>query len=100
MMKDKEELPNKSGFTTPEGYFEQLGDRLMEHGSAELPPNNGFAVPDGYFEQLEDRIMEKVQPEAPVISLQKRSTSLRWAFAAAAACLPYRNLPRANSIWR
>lgn len=88
-MKNKEELPKKTGFQAPEGYFGQLEDSLMEHSQSGIPKEAGFKVPEAYFESLADRVLENIEHETPVVQLQTkaRKSTYRWVMTAAAACL-------------
>lgn len=71
-MNNKEELPKKTGFQAPEGYFEQLEDRLMEHSEPGLPKETGFEVPEAYFDGLADRVLEKIEHDTPIVELQSK----------------------------
>ncbi|MGS2741180.1 hypothetical protein [Sinomicrobium sp. M5D2P17] len=53
---------NKSGFRIPEGYFDNLEERIMRSVSANrnIPEQDGFEVPSGYMERLEDRIFNAI----------------------------------------
>lgn len=63
--------PNKYPFKTPEGYFEDFSNRILDRLSedaTELPaseasPKGGFVVPDGYFQGLHGRISQKITAE-------------------------------------
>lgn len=83
MKKNRLPYQNKTGFQIPEGYLDDLEERLLAKvtplmgdsplwGKAEKP----FAVPENYFDSLEDRIMDAVQgqekKEPKVISLIPR----------------------------
>jgi len=51
-----------NGFKTPEGYFDNFKDRLMNKLSEDdsvLPKEDGFSIPEGYFDTLKDKIVEK-----------------------------------------
>ncbi len=79
-------------FKTPEGYFENFNERLMQRleeeveGQSEIiPKTDGFAVPEGYFESIGDTISKEVSSSKPkVISLQSYKT-FYYAAAAIAA---------------
>lgn len=84
----KEKGKYKSGFKTPEEYFEGLDDKLM--GSLkedELPKQSGFEVPVDYFEQLEENVMASIASSAKVkvIPLYKRKSFVY--VSSIAACL-------------
>jgi hypothetical protein len=79
---------NKSGFKTPETYFETFEERLFQRiASEKFPKATGFTVPPRYFENLEDRVLEHVGP----FSNKKKIISLfpekYWGYAAIAASL-------------
>ncbi|MGB5378271.1 hypothetical protein [Muriicola sp.] len=69
------EIPKRTGFKTPPGYFEGLAeriqDRMQEENASKFSKEEGFAVPEAYFENLEKKILKKsgVQ-ETPVIQLR------------------------------
>ena len=45
----------KRTFKTPEGYFENFNERLLDRMAKEesiIPKEDGFTVPEGYFEKL------------------------------------------------
>ncbi len=75
----------KSGFKTPEGYFEGFTDDLLNKMSKEtssLPKEGRFKVPEGYFDNLNKEVLEKItEKESKVISLK----SYRKYFYAAAS---------------
>ncbi len=53
-------------FKTPEGYFENFTDGLMDKLNVEtsnLPEEDGFAVPEGYFESFHQNIQKKLEPK-------------------------------------
>ncbi|NAY90595.1 hypothetical protein GTQ34_01575 [Muricauda sp. JGD-17] len=64
MKKDK-----KNSFNTPEGYFENFHDRLMdkinqekiEEASDVIPKTDGFSIPEGYFEGFNEKISSKIR---------------------------------------
>jgi hypothetical protein len=53
-----------TGFKTPEGYFDQVSDQIMEkirnRDEVDLPASEGFQVPKNYFEQVEPAVLSKV----------------------------------------
>lgn len=54
------------GFKTPEAYFANLEDKLMQKLSEEqLPKTHGMQVPEQYFDVLEDRIISQVVQPKP-----------------------------------
>lgn len=54
-----------NGFTTPEGYFEGLKDKLLKLSEEDslLPKDDGFVAPEGYFDTLKEKIANKINPE-------------------------------------
>jgi len=88
MKKDK-----KNSFNTPEGYFENFNDRLMDRiqneeaqeDGAIIPKTDGFAVPDGYFDVITNDVLSKtVGKETKVIPL-KSNRNFYYSVAAVAA---------------
>ena len=82
---------DKTGFTTPDHYFDDLSERInarigMERLKAAVL-EDGFSVPPQYFEQLNSRILSRiapddvVQPKAKIVRLF-HSTFLKYASAA------------------
>ncbi len=80
-----------SGFTTPEGYFDTFGKRLMERLEKEdgtPAEQDGFQVPEDYFPSFNDRLRERMQAEVtPVISLYRKRTFYYAAASVAALFL-------------
>lgn len=77
MKKDKLHNIKKTGFKTPEDYFDNFEDKLMDNlnSSNALSQINdpGFEVPKNYFENIENDIFKKVkEDDAPVIQLSSR----------------------------
>lgn len=54
----------KTGFKTPDSYFESIEDRIFDKLkndiSLEDVEDTGYATPDSYFESVEDRVMSKL----------------------------------------
>lgn len=76
------------GFRTPDRFFEQFPDRLLERVKNQKAPGDmagqGFRVPEGYFESLSDRLQERmVSRDRGVRRLWP--PRLAWIGAAAAA---------------
>ncbi len=71
MKKNKLHNNIKSGFKTPEGYFDSLEEHIMsELKLKELSNSSGFKTPDNYFSNLEDTITSQVsKKETKVIKL-------------------------------
>jgi len=64
----------KTGFTTPDNYFDSFEENLLGKLSIEtdtrVDNNTGFSVPEGYLESFEKELLSKVVKPAPkVISL-------------------------------
>ena len=78
-----------NGFKTPEGYFDNLNERLMEKLSEEdsiIPKQDGFGLPQGYFDGLSEKIISQVkQKESKVIRLNTPDSyrARKYYFAAA-----------------
>ena len=61
-----EELNKNNPFNTPEGYFENFTDGLLEklnEKANDLPPQSGFAIPDDYFDKLNLNIQKKLNTQ-------------------------------------
>jgi len=60
---------NKTGFKTPDDYFESLEDTIMSklHNDKVLKDikDSGYKVPDTYFKSLEDTIIAKLPNNKP-----------------------------------
>ncbi|MFT6699445.1 MAG: hypothetical protein ACJAVD_000944 [Porticoccaceae bacterium] len=65
---------NKTGFSTPSDYFNNLEEAIAVKLSEEnFTKENSFKVPDNYFNKLEDRILANVSPaekETTIISFK------------------------------
>jgi hypothetical protein len=74
MSNDKQH--NRSGFSVPSGYFDQLTDQVMREVKLSRQSDSaGFEVPDSYMDQLTDRIMESVQDnDSKVITMHTTKT--------------------------
>jgi short subunit fatty acids transporter len=75
----KTELDNNkitNGFITPNDYFDNLSDRIVEKINGEassnlIPKTSGFSVPEDYFVKNEAKLLARVNfTEAKVISLK------------------------------
>ncbi len=67
-----ENFDTKNGFKIPEGYFENVPERILHKisGSVTEKQNEGFTVPSGYFENLDERIFQNIITiETKVVSL-------------------------------
>jgi hypothetical protein len=62
---------NDLGFKVPDGYFDNLTDRLLSshENSSPVVEKHPFKVPDTYFETLENRILESTI-DKPVVQLE------------------------------
>ena len=70
LKKLKEMNCDRTGFTTPPAYFENIDDSIMNaiHEDS-LPDKTGFDIPENYFDNLEDSIFNKINEEAiPAVS--------------------------------
>lgn len=68
-------IPKHNGFKTPEGYFDQVTDRILDRVKNEegtgIPEKDGFTIPEGYMEKVQKEVLSKVTtPETRVISLR------------------------------
>ncbi|MCL6265548.1 hypothetical protein [Flagellimonas myxillae] len=90
MGKDK-----KNKFKTPEGYFENFHDRLMDKIHSEenpqseslIPKSDGFAVPEAYFEDITPALIAKIEAkDTKVISINSYK-KYYYSIAAVAAVL-------------
>ena len=79
----------KSGFKTPDDYFVNFDERLLNQVDlSEKLDNSGFKVPDSYFKEFDERMFKRLNEnkDTPkVISLIKWKKAVY--AAAAAACL-------------
>ena len=66
-------ISKENNFKTPEGYFDELTERIMERLDREIPDipkSDGFKVPDSYFDSLSEQIVKQVdKPEPKVVKL-------------------------------
>jgi len=82
------DMITESGFSTPDGYFENaqlrllLRQKLMDQGA-----NSGFTVPEGYFEEQYNRITDRVYDKQD--TRIKKIGSRKWVGYAAAACIAF-----------
>jgi hypothetical protein len=76
----KNNIHNKAGFQVPDGYFDQLTDRVLENGCDQKGVEHaGFKTPDDYFSSFEDRVMAQVTEETKVIPLHS-SNKKTWLY--------------------
>ena len=67
-----EDLNKNNPFKTPESYFENFTDGLMDKLNEEkfnLPKDDGFLVPEDYFDELHKNIQGKLSEETKVVQL-------------------------------
>lgn len=90
-----EKFDKKSGFTVPDGYFEDAPLRIL-HAIENAKPvrqSEGFKVPLGYFEHLDEMILQKVENrDRGVIALNPFKKYYYVAAAVAAVLLVYLGL--------
>ena len=90
MGKDK-----KNKFKTPEGYFDNFHDRLMDRIKKEdsqeensiIPKSDGFAVPETYFEDLTPKVMAQLEPKEVKVVQLKSYKKIYYSIAGVAAVL-------------
>jgi len=68
-----------SGFKVPDGYFDQLTDRVLNSIDKEDAQHAGFDVPEAYFEQLHDQVMERLE-NSKVVSITPTSSRTKWLY--------------------
>lgn len=79
---------HKNKFKTPEGYFDNFNERLMDKIVKEeslIPKKDGFAVPDGYFASINNQISKKLKLEQPKVIQLKSFRKYYYAAASIAA---------------
>jgi hypothetical protein len=87
----------KTGFNTPDNYFDAVEDKIMnaikQENNGNLSKETGFKTPDNYFDAIEDAIIKKVETKniPKVIKLFTRK-NLLYASSIAAAILLLFNL--------
>ncbi|PRX54359.1 hypothetical protein [Flagellimonas meridianipacifica] len=81
---------DEHNFKTPEGYFDNFHERLMQKIDADedtqkltfLPESDGFSLPKGYFEHVADNVLSTLdKKETKVVSLKSYK---KYYYAAAA----------------
>lgn len=65
------QVSNANPFTVPEGYFDDLGERIVSRVNLEELKNSGyfggfFSVPENYFDELEGNIQSRINIENAV----------------------------------
>jgi hypothetical protein len=78
---------HKNKFKTPEGYFDNFNERLMDKIVKEeslIPKSDGFSVPEGYFETFNNQVSQKLkQPKV----IQLKSFKKQYYAAASIAAI-------------
>lgn len=87
MNKDKLHKVKKTGFKTPDNYFESFEDKLLERMSKSKPISDiqspGFKVPKDYFDSVEDSVMGNLnEDKTRVVKLTSRK---KWYYVAGIA---------------
>ena len=73
-------IHTQAGFKVPDGYFDQLTDRVLENTqSQDVQDHAGFIMPEDYLLSLEDRVMSRLEQQTKVIPLQV-SKSKQWLY--------------------
>lgn len=70
----------KHTFKTPEGYFDNFNERLLDRIAKEdsiIPKKDGFAVPEGYFDALPEKINERLFEDDNKVVRLNQSNRLR-----------------------
>ncbi len=81
---------HKNKFKTPEGYFDNFNERLIDKIIKEdslIPKEDGFAVPKDYFESFNTKISNKVNQKQPRVIHLKPYKKYYYAAASIAAIL-------------
>jgi len=93
MNKNKKHI--KTGFTTPDKYFNNFDKKLLnklsiEESESELPKEAGFTTPENYFDNVEGEILNKVIPtKTKVIKLFNKKQFLYATSIAAILALSF-----------
>ncbi len=87
----------KTGFKTPDNYFDTVEDKLMDaiqqENSLNQVKNTGFKTPSDYFDTLEDVILNKIEKKnTPKIIALFTKRNILYASSIAAAVLLLFNL--------
>ena len=78
----------KTGFKTPENYFDAFENNLFEQ--LQIETKTGFKVPDNYFDTLETDVLKQIEPsKTKVISLINRKQLAYISTIAAALVLSF-----------
>ncbi|MBV7268622.1 hypothetical protein [Winogradskyella luteola] len=79
MKKDKLHNIKKTGYKTPDNYFESFEnrffERLSEGKSVEDIKDSGYTVPKNYFDSVEGNVLNKIHTnETSVVKLKSRQS--------------------------
>lgn len=94
-MKSKLNNIKKAGYKTPEDYFQNLEDKIMDNiklnEALQNIENEGFKAPEGYFDTLENIVLNKIKDEkkTKVISLLNKQTLIYISGVAAAVVIMF-----------
>jgi len=94
-MKSKLNNIKKAGYKTPEDYFQNLEDKIMDNiklnEALQNIENEGFKAPEGYFDTLENIVLNKIKDEkkTKVISLINKQTLIYISGVAAAILIMF-----------
>jgi hypothetical protein len=73
-------IHTQAGFKVPDGYFDQLTDRVLENNQGQdMQDHAGFIMPEDYLLSLEDRVMSRLEQQTKVKPLQV-SKSKQWLY--------------------
>jgi len=87
----------KTGFKTPDNYFDAVEDNIMnaikQENNLNLSKETGFKTPNNYFDAIEDVIINKIETKStPKVILLFSKRNLLYASSIAAAVLLLFNL--------
>ncbi|QIE60749.1 hypothetical protein G5B37_14650 [Rasiella rasia] len=89
----KQEKKYTTGFTTPDHYFDDLEERILNSVLEDtLPKEAGFKVPENYFNRVEEKLVAQIpaiseETDAKVIPLYKSRIFI--VSASVAACVAF-----------
>lgn len=93
MKNEKLNTINKTGFKTPDNYFESFNERVFNKLNQKLTIENiegsGFSIPDNYFKTVESTILKATQNESKtkIVSLFSRKNLYYFSGIAASIIL-------------
>jgi hypothetical protein len=94
----KNSTHTQAGFEVPEGYLDQLTERVLKiTPHQKVPDHAGFKIPEGYLKALEDRIMFQRKAQPKLISLQTSSV-MRWLYPIVAAAALFIGVTLINGL--